>query len=154
VLAGGWQVNGILTIHSGQPFTPTLGTSTANTGAARPNRIADGNLDRDKRSVNAWFDKTAFVAPALYNFGNAGRDILIGPGALNLDFSLFRSFALPILGEAGQVQFRAESFNVLNHPQFGQLQQSTTRVDIPQGGTITTLSNDMRELQFALKILF
>jgi hypothetical protein len=154
VLAGGWQVNGILTIHSGQPFTPTLGTSTANTGAARPNRIADGNLDRDKRSVNAWFDKTAFVAPVLYNFGNAGRDILIGPGALNLDFSLFRSFSLPVLGEAGQVQFRAESFNVLNHPQFGQLQQSSTRVDIPQGGTITTLSNDMRELQFALKILF
>jgi hypothetical protein len=138
-------------VRSGTPFTPTLGTSTANTGVARPNRIADGNLSSDQRSVNNWFDKTAFKAPTLYNFGNAGRDILIGPGAANVDASLFKSFRLPFIGEGGQLQFRAEVFNLLNHPQFSN---PNTRVDIAQGGTITGLSNDMREIQFALKILF
>jgi hypothetical protein len=150
-LLGNWQINGILTVRSGTPFTPTLGTSTANTGVARPNRIADGNLSSDQRSVNNWFDKTAFKAPTLYNFGNAGRDILIGPGAANVDASLFKSFRLPFIGEGGQLQFRAEVFNLLNHPQFSN---PNTRVDIAQGGTITGLSNDMREIQFALKILF
>ena len=148
---GNWQVNGILTVRSGQPFTPALGTSTANTGAARPNRVADGNLSSDERSIANWFDKTAFVAPTPYNFGNAGRNILIGPGGTNLDASVFENFPLRWLGEGGQVQFRAEAFNSLNHPQFGQ---PNARVDIAQGGTITSLSNDMRQIQFALKILF
>jgi hypothetical protein len=150
-IAGDWQLNGIVTLRGGQPFTPTLGTSTANTGVARPDRIANGNLSSDQRSVNQWFDKAAFTTPALYNYGNAGRNVLIGPGAANLDLSLFKSFPLPFLGEGRQLQFRAESFNLLNHPQFTN---PNTRVDIPQGGTITTLSNDMREIQFALKVVF
>ena len=150
-LIGNWQINAIFTIRSGQPFTPSLGTSTANTGAPRPDRIADGNLPGDQRTVNAWFDKGAFVAPAQYNFGNAGRNILIGPGSVNLDASVFKSFPIRWIGEKGSVQFRAEAFNILNHPQFDT---PNGRVDIPQGGTITSLSNDMRELQLALKILF
>jgi hypothetical protein len=148
---GGWQLNGILTLRSGTPFTPSLGTSTANTGAARPDRIADGNLASDQRSIDYWFDKAAFVAPTPYNFGNAGRNILIGPGAANLDSSLFKNFRLGWLGESGELQFRAEAFNTLNHPQFGL---PNTRVDIKNGGTITSLSNEMREIQFGVKILF
>jgi hypothetical protein len=50
-IAGNWQLNGIVTLRSGQPFTPTLGTSTANTGAARPDRIGNGNLPADQRTV-------------------------------------------------------------------------------------------------------
>jgi len=150
-IAGDWQFNGILTIRTGQPFTPTLGTSTANTGSARPNRIADGNLPSDERSVNRWFDKSAFTTPALYAFGNAGRNILIGPGASNLDFSVFKIFGGGLLGEGRQLQFRAEAFNMLNLPQFSN---PNTRVDIPQGGVITSLSNNMREIQFALKVVF
>ena len=155
-ILGNWQVNGIVTVHTGQPFTPTLGTSTANTGAPRPNRIADGNFPSGQRSVNDWFDKAAFVAPAAYNYGNAGRNILTGPGAVNFDGSLFKSFPLAFLGEAGQFQFRAELFNAFNHPQFGTplVGSASTRVDIAQGGTLTTLANDMREIQFAVKILF
>lgn len=150
-VVGNWQLNGILTVRSGTPFTPALGTSTANTGAARPNRIGNGNLPSDQRSISNWFDKTAFVAPTPFNFGNAGRNILIGPGGTNLDASLFKSFPLRLLGEGGQIQFRAESFNVLNHPQFAL---PNARVDIAQGATITGLSTDMRQIQFALKILF
>lgn len=150
-IAGDWQLNLIFTVRSGQPFTPSLGSSTANTGAARPNRLADGNLPDDQRTVQNWFDKTAFAAPTPYDFGNAGRNILIGPGAVNLDASVFKAFPLRWIGEGGQVQFRAEAFNLLNHPQFSQ---PNSRVDIPQGASITSLSNDMRELQLALKILF
>jgi hypothetical protein len=150
-VAGDWQLNGILTIRTGQPFTPTIATSTANTGAARPNRIADGNLPGDQQSVTRWFDKSAFTTPSLYNFGNAGRNILIGPGASNLDFSVFKIFPLSFLGEGRQLQFRAEAFNTLNHPQFSN---PNARVDIAQGGVITSLSNDMREIQFALKVVF
>jgi Carboxypeptidase regulatory-like domain len=150
-IAGGWQVNTILTLHSGQPFTPSLGVSSANTGAARPNRIGDGNLPGSQRTIQNWFDKTAFVSPPQYQYGNAGRNILFAPGAANMDFSLFKRFPLARLREGSELQFRAESFNFLNHPQFGM---PNSRVDIAQGGSITSLSTPMRQMQLGLKFLF
>jgi len=150
-VAGDWQVNGITTVHSGQPITPQLATSSANTGDPRPDRIANGNLPSDQRSVNNWFDKTAFVSPAAYNFGNAGRDILNSPGAVNFDFSAMKKFPVKKFGEAGLVQIRAEFFNILNHPQFGQ---PNPRVDIPSGATITYLTTPMRTIQFGVKVIF
>ncbi len=89
---GNWQVNGITTIHSGLPFTPELGFSSANTGDNRPDRIGNGNLPSGQQSIDNWFDKTAFAAAAFYQFGNAGRDILEGPGAVNFDLSIFKNF--------------------------------------------------------------
>jgi hypothetical protein len=148
---GHWQINGILTARTGQPFTPQLNFSPANSGDSRPNRIADGNLPSDQRSVARWFDTSAFQAGPNYVFGNAGRNILTGPGAVNLDFSTFKAFPVSVLGEAGSVQLRAEFFNFLNHPQFG-LPNST--VNIPQGGTITSTLAPMRQIQFGLKLLF
>ena len=150
-VAGGWQVNTILTLHSGQPFTPTMGVSSANTGAARPNRTGDGNLPSGQRTIQNWFDKTAFVSAPQYQYGNAGRDILFAPGAANMDFSLFKRFPLTRLKEGSELQFRAESFNFLNHPQFGM---PNSRVDIAQGGSITSLSTPMRQMQLGLKFLF
>ncbi len=150
-VVGNWQVNAILTVHTGQPFTPALGVSSANTGAARPNRIGDGNLPSDQRSVQVWFDKAAFTTPPQYQYGNAGRNILFGPGATNVDFSVFKRFPLKRLKEGSELQFRAESFNFLNHPQFGQ---PNARVDIAQGGSITSLSTSMRQMQVGLKFLF
>jgi hypothetical protein len=148
---GNWQVNGITTIRTGQPFTPALGFSSANTGDNRPNRIGNGNLAGDQRTANHWFDLTAFAAAPNYQFGNAGRNILEGPGAVNFDFSSFKTFKVRKLGEQGEIQVRGELFNLFNHPQFGQ---PNNRVDIPQGGTITFLSNSMRQVQFGLKVLF
>jgi hypothetical protein len=150
-VAGNWQVNGISTIRSGLPFTPELGFSSANTGDPRPSRIANGNLPADQRTINRWFDKSAFVASPFYQFGNAGRNILEGPGAVNFDISVFKSFPISKLGEGANVQFRGELFNAFNHPQFGT---PNNRVDLAQGGTITSLSHDMRIVQFGLKILF
>ncbi|HZQ53615.1 MAG TPA: carboxypeptidase regulatory-like domain-containing protein [Bryobacteraceae bacterium] len=148
---GNWQVNGIATFRTGLPFTPELGFSSANTGDNRPDRVGNGNLPSDQRSINNWFDKAAFTAAAFYQFGNAGRDILEGPGAVNFDLSVFKNFPIQKLGERGNLQFRAESFNTFNHPQFAN---PNNRVDLAQGGTITSLSNNMRILQFALKLLF
>ncbi len=70
---------------------------------------------------------------------------------MNFDFSTFKRAPLRRLGEAGEAQFRAEFFNLLNHPQFGF---PNPRVDIAQGGGITSLSTPMREIQFGLKIIF
>jgi hypothetical protein len=150
-VAGGWQVNTIITVRSGQPFTPLLGVSSANTGAARPSVLRDGNLPSDQRSVQNWFDKTAFYSPAQYLYGDAGRNILIAPGAANVDFSTFKRFSLARLREATELQVRAEFFNFFNHPQFGV---PNNRVDIAQGASITTLSTPMRQMQFGVKLLF
>jgi hypothetical protein len=148
---GNWQVNGITTIRSGQYFTAELGFSAANTGDPRPDRIRDGNLPSDQRTVQHWFDTGAFVAPTPFNFGNEGRDVLLGPGAVNFDFSFFKRLPLRWLGEIGEAQFRSEFFNLFNHPQF---QIPNTRADIPQGGSITSTSTSMRQIQFGMKVIF
>lgn len=151
-VAGNWQLNGVTTVQSGLPFTPALGSSSANTGDPRPNRYANGNLPSDQRTVNHWFDTAAFLpTPAPYNFGNAGRDIIFAPGGMNFDFSAFKRFLVKQLGEAGEVQFRAEFFNLLNHPQFAP---PSARVDVPVGGTISALSTPMRTIQLGLKVIF
>src|SRR5882672_6291977 len=85
------------------------------TGSQFPNRIASGALSSDQRSIDRWFDASAFVAPAQYVFGNSGRNILYGPGTRQIDMSLFKSFAF---AESRRLEFRAEAFNGLNTPQF------------------------------------
>ena len=151
VILGNWQLNGITTLRTGSPFTPSIGFSSANTGHSRPDRIADGRLPAEQRSIQRWFDKSAFKAAQPYLFGNAGRNILYSPGAVNVDGSLFKRFRLPWLGEAGELQTRLEAFNLFNTPHFGY---PNDRVDLPQGGTITGLRGTMRELQFGAKIIF
>jgi hypothetical protein len=150
-VVGDWQLNGITTIRDGHPFTPVWNVSSANTGTARPDRIRDGNLPADQRTVNRWFDIGAFVYGVPYNYGNSGRDVVYGPGAINFDFSTFKRYALHPLGDSGEMQLRFEGFNVFNHPQFGT---PNVNVTVPAAGTITTLSTNMRQLQAGLKILF
>ncbi len=146
-LLGGWQLNGVLQSQTGLPFTPMLQTSTTNGTASRPNRIASGNLSSGQ-SITHWFDQTAFTTPAQFIYGNAGRDILFGPGRTNLDASLFKNFR-PM--EKLAVQFRAESFNLFNHPQFGQ-----PNANIGNGavGTITSIVGNPRQMQVALRLVF
>jgi hypothetical protein len=148
-ILGDWQVNGITTLQSGLPFTVVLATPVTNTGTGnRADRIADGNLERSRRTLERFFDTGAFRTPPSFQFGNAGRNILYGPGLANFDLSLFRSFRFQ---ERRALQFRAEFFNAFNTPQFG----------LPDGtlgsssfGRIGSLVSDMRQLQFALKLLF
>jgi hypothetical protein len=150
---GDWQLNGITTMRDGHPFTVTMNNSSANTGAARPDRVAgkSGALPADQRSIDHWFDTTAFTTPIQYNYGNAGRDIVFSPGAVNFDFSMFKRYSLRKLGDAGQLQLRFEGFNVFNHPQFGQ---PNANLNNAQVGTITFLTTTMRQLQAGLKVMF
>jgi len=148
-IAGGWQFNGLTTARSGTPFTPSLSVNPAQSGHARPDRVGDGNLPRGERSADRWFDPSAFAAPVPFNFGNAGRNILIGPGFFNTDFGLFKRFKLD--SARREVQLRLEAFNVFNEPHYAQ---PNSTVDLLQAGRITDIVGTMREMQVGVKILF
>ena len=144
---GGWQINGILQSQTGLPFTPQLQNATVNTGTgSRPDRAGSGVLSNP--TINLWFNPAAFTTPALYTYGNAGRDILFGPGRTNFDTSLFKDFR-PV--ERLTAQFRFESFNVLNHPQFGQPNATIGNGAV---GTITSTVGNPRQMQVALRLVF
>jgi hypothetical protein len=150
---GGWHLGGIYTLTSGFPFSPFLGYDPSNTGvqtAVRADRIADGNLPRGQRDPNLWFDINAFPLPTGYAFGNSGRNVLIGPGVNLLDASIRKEFATT---ETQRLEFRAEFFNMLNHPNFAQ---PDNLIDDGAGaaGVITSLALPMRQVQFGLKYRF
>jgi hypothetical protein len=146
---GGWTLSGIVALSSGLPFTLNLPFDNANTGNVNwPNRIADGRLDN--RTIDRWFDTTAFAFPAQYTFGNAGRGYLTGPGTKTVDISVQRNFNLPI-NETSRLEFRAEAFNSLNTPQFG-IPGAT--LETAQFGSIAGTASANRQLQFGLKVLF
>jgi len=148
---GGWQFNGVTSARSGTPFTPVLSFNPAQSGHARPNRLADGNLPRDERTVDRWFDTSAFAAATPFNIGDAGRNILVGPGYFNTDFGLFKRFLFNQGAGGSEVQLRLEAFNVFNQAHY---QQPDATVDLPRGGRILGIVGTMRELQFGVKFLF
>lgn len=146
-LPGGWQVNGINTFQTGLPFTPTLNATTINTGTgSRPDRIGDGTLSNP--TVDRWFDTSAFATPALFTYGNAGRNILYGPGRVNFDFSVFKEFRIK---EGLRVQFRTECFNLLNTTQFDLPNAS---IGASQAGMITGIVGTPRQIQLGAKLVF
>lgn len=149
-VVGGWQIGAISTVQSGGPFTVTTQTNTTNAfsaGGLRANRIGNGNLPGSERSVNRWFDLDAFVAPPDFTFGNAGRGILRGDNLVNLDFSLLKNFSF---GEQRYVQFRVESFNAMNHPDFALPNRT---LDSPGFGAIGSATSP-RTMQLGLRIIF
>lgn len=129
------------------PFTPTLSATTINTGTGqRPDRIADGKLSDP--TVDRWFDTSAFTTPAPFTYGNAGRNILYGPGRINFDFSLFKDFRF---NEGLRIQFRGEIFNLLNTPQFDLPNAS---IGARQAGMITSIVGTPRQIQLGAKLIF
>ncbi len=166
VLAG-WQSNGIFSIRTGFPWTPTVGGNDLNTGGdgtpVRPDRLRDGRLTSGNRAL--WYDPTAFQRvtcqnrerPDLCHYGSSGRNIMDSPGQRNLDFSLFKNFKVT---EAVKIQFRAEAFNLSNTPYFGQpnnigfVSPNSVTPDAPRVGEIRGLRASMRVMQFGLKVSF
>jgi len=159
-LLGGWQVNGILGLSTGLPFT-VFATSNANCGCSsndmRADRLADGNLPKDQRSIRGWFDKTAFTDPPssgpnpgdpVGRYGNSARNIIRGPGLANVDFSVFKKFKIH---ERAELQVRAEFFNLFNRVNF--LYPDTANAGWQTGGLITR-SYAPRIGQLALKLTF
>jgi hypothetical protein len=150
---GGWHLGGIYTLASGFPFSPYLGFDPSNTGTqavVRPDQLKDGNLPSGQRSPDRWFNVDAFAAPAGFAFGNAGRNVLTGPGQNVFDWSLRKQFGLT---ETQRIEFRAEFFNAFNHPNFAQPDKF---IDDGPGvaGVITSIAIPMRQIQLGLKYSF
>ncbi|MBI1356151.1 MAG: TonB-dependent receptor plug domain-containing protein [Acidobacteria bacterium] len=146
---GGWQVNGILSALSGTPYNPTVTADIAGIGRAgqRPDRLGDGKIDN--WDPERYFDASAFTPAARGTFGNSGRNILLGPGLRNVDFSLFKNF---LFKESHQIQFRAEFFNLTNTPNFDL---PATAVDAANTvGRISSTLAANRQIQFGLKYIF
>ncbi|MFN7921789.1 MAG: carboxypeptidase regulatory-like domain-containing protein [Bryobacteraceae bacterium] len=153
---GGWQINNILTLMTGLPFTPVMQTNALNTGTGSqfPNRIGSGVLPSGQRTIDRWFDASAFAAPGNFIFGNSGRNILFGPGTHQLDLSLFKSFPL---GEGRRFEFRGETFNFSNTPQFNNPNASigfAGVAKITSAGNPTIYQRTSRQVQVALKFYF
>jgi Carboxypeptidase regulatory-like domain len=146
-LAGGWSVQGIVSLLSGFPFTISA-AGVHNTGSFVPqlaDRLGDGKLDDP--TPNLWFDVNAFTTPPLGMQGNAGRNILDGPGVNAFDLSLIKNNTLT---ERLRLQFRAEFFNIFNHANFGA---PNSNISNAARGTITA-AQDGRDIQFGLKLIW
>jgi hypothetical protein len=148
-LIGGWQVNGITGFRSGNALSLTspVSNNRGNRAANRPNRIADGNLPAGERTVERWFDTTAFRDPVLGSYGNAGDGIIRGPGMVNWDLSLFKNFRLR---ESTTLQFRWEMFNAFNNV---NLNAPSVNTGDTRFGRISGAAT-AREMQAGLKLLF
>lgn len=146
-LLGGWESSGVITLMSGRPFTALLSRDNSGTAvfADRPNRVGDAHLA--KHDPSQWLNTAAFVIPPRGEYGNAGRNTLIGPGLSNVDFSLLKNHRLR---ENQNVQFRAEFFNLFNHPNF---LLPNRIVDSPQFGKIFA-AGPSRQIQFGLRYAF
>jgi hypothetical protein len=175
---GGWQTNGILTFHTGFPFTVGQGNiiNSGNT-PVRPDVV--GNAVLSNPTINEWFNPNAFqivscqntATPQTCHYGDSARGNLVGPGFHDGDVSLFKNFQIV---ERVRLQFRAEFFNLTNTPQFfvpgGTLNTGAAyRPTIGSGGTlvypsqanivqgpaaITSTVAAMRQIQFGLKLVW
>jgi Carboxypeptidase regulatory-like domain/TonB dependent receptor len=154
-LLAGWQTFGILSLQSGRPFTVALlsdidnsntGRSTLGFGANdRPNVV--GNAQVSHPTPDQWFNTSAFAFPPFGSFGNAGRNILDGPGFANFNASILKTTKLK---EGLNLQLRAEAFNLFNHPNFDL---PDNFLGSPTFGRILSAGNP-RHIQFGLKLLF
>jgi outer membrane receptor protein involved in Fe transport len=145
-ILGGFSFSGIVTGRTGRPFTVTQsGNNVGQLMSGLPNRIGDGE---GAKTVDAWFDKTAFQAVPSGTFGNSGRNILRGPGLVNVDTALQRRFA--ISGQTA-VELRWEVFNLFNTVQFGL---PDSNISASTFGTIQRLAGDPRVMQFAVRFTF
>jgi hypothetical protein len=146
---GGWEVGGIAVIQSGLPFTVTVSGSPSNTGAgSRANAIAGADPYPANRSINLWFNPSAFAIPAAFTWGTLGRNSLNAPALYNFDFSLAKKIRF---GESREFQFRWELFNGLNHPQFAL---PNAQINVGGAGSITSTQRANRQMQFALRLAF
>jgi hypothetical protein len=150
-LVEGWQLASIVQVQSGNPVNIITSNATVN-GVANTLRPDVSGPVEIIGSVDRWFDTSVFTA--VNRFGSLGRNVIIGPGFSNVDFSVIKNTRLT---ETASLQFRAEAFDVVNHPSFGQPGRIVgtaafgrlTNTRFPTGD-----SGSSRQLQFALKLLF
>jgi hypothetical protein len=179
-LIGGWQANMILTARGGLPFdiqsgyiSSGLGRSRSGSGSPPGDRpdVAPGFSNNPTHGTTAgcqgvaagqplgtptlYYDPCAFVLPAAGTFGNLGKNTLIGPGLFDLDYAMKKQFDIT---ERTNLQFRAEFFNILNHPNFGNMIVTVfaggAGARNGSAGQILNTATDARQMQFALRVSF
>ncbi|HMG03128.1 MAG TPA: hypothetical protein VK596_08335, partial [Edaphobacter sp.] len=152
-IIGGWQAAGTLVVQSGQPFTVSMATdnsySLAQNAQWYPNLIGNPHLSSRGayHGTNQWFNEAAFAVPAAGTFGNAGRNLMNGPGLSNVNFSLGKTFAV---WEQVRLQIRADAKNVFNHPSFGLPttggNQGSAQLVVNPDGSIATGTSTIRSV--------
>lgn len=167
-LARGWQINGIAMLRSGVPFSPALQTQS---NWSRSGNVAPGAEDRPnlRPGVNRddivlggptrYFDPNAFELQPPGFLGNAGRNMLTGPGLVNVDLAFVKTNRCSALGEDGQIELRVEAFNVFNRTNFAipnrvVFSPNEGQAPLPTAGRITSTMTDARQVQLGLKIRF
>ncbi len=162
-LLGGWQMNGIFSAYSGTPFSVTA--SGASLNAPGNSQTAD-QVKPDVAKLGGigpntpYYDPLAFRSVTTARFGNTGRDILRGPGVVNMNTSVFRSFPL---SERFALQFRAEAYNLANSGHFNNPSTNVSSMRLAADGSIASLGNflsitsaqpDQRQFRFGLRLSF
>ena len=152
IIAGGWNLNGIVSYNTGRPFTVTSGVDNARTGTGnqRADVVSDPNFTGDRThndQINEWLRRASFVPNAIGTYGNLGRNTYYGPGFANIDLGVVKNFAIR---ERMNTQFRFELFNALNHANFNN---PTTAQNSGNFMKITS-AGDPRILQLALRLTF
>ena len=150
-IVGGWQASTIFVTQSGTPFTLLVsGTNGSNSLAGNwyPNIV--GNPSLSNQTIAQWYNPAAFAQPAANTFGNAGRNILRGPGLTDFDFSLGKNFTFPKF-ERMNLQLRMDAANILNHPSFNNPNNS---IGNPNAGQITSTTVGGRNIQLGARLSF
>jgi len=148
---GGWQFETINNFRSGTPWTPTISTDVANIGVTpqHPNVVAPGGCTGVGSLTHEYVATGFFAVPAADTYGNSGVNICKTSNHQEIDASLSKEFNVT---EGSKFQFRFEAFNVPNLTDFSG--PANTNVDASAYGSITSISNTPRQLQFALKYVF
>jgi hypothetical protein len=152
-LIGNWQVNGILTLRTGNPYTiDANGCQDVNAGGCGPTLLSGSGADAAPsggRTANEWFNIANYAAPGPLSLGNTGLQTNTAPPTRNMDLSVFKDFPLT---ERFKVQFRAETFNLANTPQFGY--PGNTYGSSNFGQITSTATGSERHIQFSLRFQF
>ena len=149
---GGWQVSSLFEYQSGNTFSVQMNSNSSNSQANSqyPNVVPGVPLYPAQKTAAQWFNPAAFVSPGQYQFGNAGRNILRGPNFSDVDFSASKTMRLPKL-ERGELQFRFDATNALNHTSLGI---PNINIGGSTVGQITGAALSSRTLQLGARMSF
>ncbi|MCC7153279.1 MAG: TonB-dependent receptor [Bryobacterales bacterium] len=154
-LLAGWQTTGLVTFETGRPFNIGLPNDIANVGSRgnfqRPNLVGNpypSGWTKTYGPGGLYFSPAAFASPAIYTFGNLGRNVLRGPGFKNFDLGVFKNF---FITERLRLQYRAEAFNSFNNTNFSN---PGGTFGTPNFGRSTGTQNAQRSIQMGLKLYF
>jgi hypothetical protein len=158
-MLGGWQLSGATFFRTGTPFSITRSNDIAGVGEGsngQPVNLVGDPLANSNQQFSAgngndqnfWFNPQAFADPAAGTMGNAARNLIYGPGQQQWDIALFKNFGI---GGTRKIQFRAEMFNFINHPNLNGPNTDPTNANF---GRSTSKSDDRRDVQLSLRFLF